>query len=139
MSANDSTLHIIKPKTGKPEITMAPLVDIVFLLLIFFMVTTVFPDNDGLVIEKPNSDNAAPMSKEHLVIKLDQQGIAYFKGHAVTTDDIKRLLSNELTVNPTLSVTVHADRRSTTESFVNIIDAAKAAGAKQLGIATDEK
>ena len=42
-------------------------------------------------------------------------------------------------VNPALSVTVHADRQATTESFINIIDAAKAAGAKQLGIATDEK
>ena len=139
MHANNSTLCTIKPKTGKPEITMAPLVDIVFLLLIFFMVTTVFPVNDGLVIEKPSSENTAPTDTEHLVIKLDQQGISYFKGHAVTTDDIKRLLRNEFTVTPTRSVTVHADQRATTESLINIIDAAKAAGAKQLGIATDEK
>ena len=139
MNVNGPMLNTIKPKTGKPEITMAPLVDIVFLLLIFFMVTTVFPDNDGLVIEKPRSENAATISKEHLVIKLDQQGIAYFKSHAVTTDDIKRLLRSEFTVNSTRSVTVHADRRATTESLINVIDAAKAAGAKQLGIATDEK
>lgn len=139
MNNDVSNLLAPKPKTGKPEITMAPLVDIVFLLLIFFMVTTVFPDNDGLIIEKPSSENAAPMTKQHVVIKLDQQGIAYVKGQAVTTDDIKRLLSTEILVNPTLSVTVHADRRATTESFINIVDAAKAAGAKQIGIATDEK
>lgn len=125
--------------TGKPEISMAPLVDIVFLLLIFFMVTTVFPDNDGLLIEKPSSENAAALSDEQIVIKLDQQGTAYIENQPVTTDDIKRLLALELEIRPHLTVTVYADRRATTESLINTIDAAKAGGARQLGIATDEK
>ncbi len=125
--------------TGKPEISMAPLVDIVFLLLIFFMVTTVFPENDGLLIEKPNSENAAALDNEHIIIKLDRQGIAYMEEQPVTTDDIERLLEIELTKKPRLAVTIHADRRATTESLIDVIDAAKAGGARQLGIATDEK
>ena len=125
--------------TGKPEISMAPLVDIVFLLLIFFMVTTVFPDNDGLLIEKPSSENAAALTDEQIIIKLDQQGIAYMEGRAVSMDDIKRILKAELGIKPQLAVTIHADRRATTESLINTIDAAKAGGAKQLGIAADEK
>jgi len=128
-----------KLNTGKPEISMAPLVDIVFLLLIFFMVTTVFPDNDGLLIEKPSSENGAALSDEQIVITLDQQGSAYIENQPVTTDDIERLLKAELAIKPQLAVTVHADRRATTESLINIIDAAKAGGARQLGIATDEK
>jgi len=137
------TTHDLDPiptlNTGNPDISMAPLVDIVFLLLIFFMVTTVFPENDGLVIEKPSSENAAALSNEQIIIKLNQQGIAYFENQPVTTNDIERLLQIELAINPQRSVTVHADRRATTESLINIIDAAKAGGAKQLGIATDEK
>ena len=125
--------------TGKPEISMAPLVDIVFLLLIFFMVTTVFPENDGLLIEKPDSENAAALDNKHIVIKLDRQGIAYLEERPVTTDDIKRLLKTELSNKPQLAVTIHADRRATTESLIGVIDAAKAGGAQQLGIATDEK
>ncbi len=125
--------------TGKPEISMAPLVDIVFLLLIFFMVTTVFPENDGLLIEKPDSENAAALDNEHLVIKIDRQGIAYMEERPVTVDDIKRLLKAELSIKPQLTVTIHADRRATTESLIDVIDAAKAGGARQLGIATDEK
>lgn len=125
--------------TGKPEISMAPLVDIVFLLLIFFMVTTIFPENDGLVIEKPSSESAAALSDEQIVIKLSHQGVAYLEDHPVTTDDIKRFLKTELIVKPHLMVTVHADRRATTEALIGIIDAAKAGGAKQLGIATDDK
>jgi len=125
--------------TGKPEISMAPLVDIVFLLLIFFMVTTVFPENDGLLIEKPDSENTAALDNEPLVIKLDRQGIAYIKEQPVTANDIRRLLETELSIKPQRAVTIHADRRATTESLINVIDAAKAGGARQLGIATDEK
>ena len=124
---------------GKPEISMAPLIDIVFLLLIFFMVTTVFPENDGLVIEKPTSENSAALLDEQIIITLDKYGDAYLKDHPVTTDDIKRVLRVELQSNSKLAVTVHADRRATTEALINIIDAAKAGGAKSLGIATDEK
>jgi len=125
--------------TGKPEISMAPLVDIVFLLLIFFMVTTVFPDNDGLLIEKPSSENSAALNNENLIIKLDRQGIAYMEERPVTADDIKRLLEIELASKPQLAVTIHADRRTTTESLIDVIDAAKSGGARKLGIATDEK
>lgn len=125
--------------TGKPEISMAPLVDIVFLLLIFFMVTTVFPENDGLLIEKPDSENAAALDNEHLVIKIDQQGVAYIDKRPVTSDDITRLLKIALASKSKKAVTIHADRRATTESLIDVIDAAKAGGAKQLGIATDEK
>ena len=125
--------------TGKPEISMAPLVDIVFLLLIFFMVTTVFPENDGLLIEKPDSENAAPLDSDHVIVMLDRQGIAYINERPVTMDDIKRILEIELTAKPQLAVTIHADRRVTTEVLVDVIDAAKAGGARKLGIATDEK
>ncbi|MEE9494668.1 MAG: biopolymer transporter ExbD [Gammaproteobacteria bacterium] len=125
--------------SGKPEISMAPLVDIVFLLLIFFMVTTVFPENDGLLIEKPESENAATLSGEQMIIKIDQQGTAYIEGNQVTTQDIERILKTDLQAKPQLVVTVQADRRTTTEVLISIIDAAKAGGAKTLGIATHEK
>lgn len=135
----DELCPIPRLNTGKPDISMAPLVDIVFLLLIFFMVTTVFPDDDGLLIEKPGSENAAALTDEQLVIKLDQQGVAYVEGQPVNTDDIERILKTEMFVRPQLAVTVHADRRATTEALINVIDAAKAGGAAQLGIAVDEK
>ncbi len=135
----DELRSVPRINTGKPEISMAPLVDIVFLLLIFFMVTTVFPDNDGLLIEKPRSENAAGLNNDRIIIKLDWQGIAYLENMPVTTDDIKRQLEIEAANKPQLAVTVYADRRATTESLIDVIDAAKAGGARQLGIATDEK
>jgi len=138
MNHNNSS-HTGKLNLGNPEISMAPLVDIIFLLLVFFMVTTVFPENNGLLIEKPNSENAATLPSEPIIIKLDRLGIAYLKDRPVTLEDITRLLKTESGSKPQLTVTVYADRRSTTASLINVIDAAKAGGATQLGIATDEK
>ena len=118
---------------------MAPLVDIVFLLLIFFMVTTIFPDNEGLVIEKPASENAAPLESDNIILKLDQHGAVYFKNRKVDLSELKQLLKSELAGKPDNSILLHADRRSTTEILVQVIDICKAAGALHLGIATDEK
>jgi len=133
------SLIIPELKIGKPEITMAPLIDIVFLLLIFFMVTTVFPENDGIVIEKPVSKNTARLQDKSMVLKLDANGQIYFNDIVVTLKDIKRLVAREININNNVSVIVHADKNSTTEQLIKVIDSAKSGGASQLGIATDEK
>ncbi|MCF6236572.1 MAG: biopolymer transporter ExbD [Gammaproteobacteria bacterium] len=132
-------LNIPLPDTGKPEITMAPLIDIVFLLLIFFMVTTVFPEDDGLMISIPASTHAAELSDENILLKIDKTGQVYYKNSAVTLDDVKRIVSDELAMRPDAPVILHADKLTTTESLINVIDVSKSAGAKGLAIATDEK
>lgn len=134
-----NAINIPDLEMGNPEITMAPLVDIVFLLLIFFTVTTVFPENEGLVIEKPASDNTAKISKKNIVVKLNNNGSIYFRNMKVNLSDIKRLLKEEIAVNPDATIMVHADKQCTMQSLIDVIDAAKAGGAKQLGIATNDK
>ena len=132
-----SELEIPQLNTGKPEISMAPLIDVVFLLLIFFMVTTVFPDQ-GIMIEKPESQQRSRLPDNHLILKLDQQNRIFFKNSSVTIDDIQRLLETEVNLNPDVSVVIKADKRSTTGILIQLIDAAKSSGARLLGIATDE-
>ncbi len=131
-------LDIPELETGKPEVSMAPLIDIVFLLLIFFMVTTVFPDQ-GLVIEKPASEHAAQLPNQHRVLKLDQHGQVYYRNSKVSIDDVRRLLAADVILQPELSVVINADRRATTGTLIELIDAAKASGARLLGLATDDK
>ncbi len=133
-----SDLEIPRLNTGKPEISMAPLIDVVFLLLIFFMVTTVFPDQ-GIVIEKPESEQRSRLPDNHLILKLDENNRIYFKNSSVTVDEIQRLLETEVKLNPGVSVVIKADKRSTTGILIQLIDAAKTSGARLLGIATDDK
>lgn len=124
---------------GKPEITMAPLVDVVFLLLIFFMVTTVFPQNEGLVIEKPASENAVRVDDEPLKVQLDQNGRLYYDERAASLEDIERLLKEDLQGREDGAVLIEADQGSTTRDLVALIDAIKRSGADSVGLATDAK
>ncbi|MBU0730005.1 MAG: biopolymer transporter ExbD [Proteobacteria bacterium] len=118
---------------------MAPLIDIVFLLLIFFMVTTVFPEQSGLQIEKPESEHSAQLTNNHFVVTVDQRGEVFFKEKRITMEDLKRLLKETLQFHPDNMVLIKADRRSTTEALIRVMDAGKSCGAKKIGIATDDK
>ncbi len=121
-----------------PEIGMAPLIDVVFLLLIFFMVTTVFPD-EGIIIDKPGAEQTSRLIDNKLIITINQLGDVYYKKQALNLDDIKRLVADEIVINPDVAVIINVDKRALTERLVYVIDVAKSSGAEKIGIATDSK
>ena len=123
--------------TGKPDISMAPLIDVVFLLLIFFMVTTVFPENRGLVIEKPESKVSEPLAMKKMTFVISQQGKVEFKDNEIDAKDIERLVREQLIAAPDTAVLLQIDKRASTEVFIKVLDACKSGGAKQVGIATN--
>ena len=125
-------------EAGKPEISMAPLIDVVFLLLIFFMVTTVFPENRGLVIEKPETQQSEALSMKKITFLISKEGDIRFKDKFVNVKDIKRLVKEQLATAPDTAVLLRVDKRASTEIFIKALDACKAGGAKQVGIATDK-
>jgi len=142
--ANKQINPITPPQmdAGKPEITMAPLIDVVFLLLIFFMVTTVFPENRGLVIEKPETKVSEPLAMKKMTFTVSKEGKIEFQTRQINANDIERLVREQLNATPDTAVLLQVDRRAATEVFIRVLDACKAGGAKQVGIATnaiDEK
>jgi len=122
---------------GKAEITMAPLIDVVFLLLIFFMVTTVFPENRGFVIERPESKHSEPLVMKKIVFTITKEGEVVFDNNPVSTDDVERLVREQLRAAQDTAVLLRVDRRATTEILIKVMDSCKLGGAKQVGIATD--
>ena len=130
-------IAVPKLNAGKPEITMAPLIDIVFLLLIFFMVTTVFPENRGLVIEKPESEHSQPLVMKKMTFLVTDKGDIAFQDQKVTAEDVQRLVREQLETAPDTAVLLRVDKRATTEVLIKVMDACKLGGAKQVGIATD--
>jgi biopolymer transport protein ExbD len=131
-----SPVRVPSIKSGKPEIGMAPLIDVVFLLLIFFMVTTVFPENRGFVIEKPQSEHSEQLKLKKLTFTVDQSGQVQFQDTLIVIGDIKRLVQEQLTVAPDTAVMLQVDRRATTETLIKVMDACKLGGANRVAIAT---
>ena len=130
---------IISPQldTGEPEISMAPLIDVVFLLLIFFMVTTVFPENRGLVIEKPETKVSEPLAMKKITFVVSFEGKVEYQNKEIDTGDIERLVRNKLSTAPDTAVLLQVDKRANTGVFIKVLDACKSGGAKQVGIATN--
>ncbi|MDH5300822.1 MAG: biopolymer transporter ExbD [Gammaproteobacteria bacterium] len=124
-------------QAGNPEISMAPLIDVVFLLLIFFMVTTVFPENRGLVITPPESQAAEQLAMKKMTFFVAANGEVEFKGSIINVADIRRIVTEQLAAAPDTAVLVQIDKAASTEVFVSVLDACKLAGAKQVGIATN--
>lgn len=137
-AGKSARLRIPELQCGQPEIGMAPLIDVVFLLIIFFVVTTVFPDQNGIRIEKPASDQATALPKSPFTVTLDAQDQIYFKEQPVTVDKLSVLLEQEPQTTEPHSVLVQADRRATAQGLIRVIDACKRAGIEQVAVATAE-
>jgi biopolymer transport protein ExbD len=123
-------------KTRQPEITMAPLIDIVFLLLIFFMVTTVFPENRGFIIEKPESEHSEQLKLKKITFTVNHAGEIQFQEKQITPEDVKRLVREQIRAAPDTSVLLQVDRRAQTQYLIKVMDACKLGGANRVGIAT---
>ena len=122
---------------GTPEITMAPLIDVVFLLLIFFMVTTVFPDNRGMEIEKPESEFSEALQMKRVLFELFKDGSVMYKNKSIELTDVTRLVKEQLAAAPDTAVMLKVDKDATTQSLISLMDACKSAGAKRVGIASE--
>ena len=116
---------------------MAPLIDVVFLLLIFFMATTIFPDNQGLIIERPAAAATEPLHGKQLRFTVDEHGTIFHQNSEITTAGATQLVRQQLADIPESTVLLEVDRRAATEALIRIMDACKQGGAQQIGIVTD--
>ncbi len=136
MADDESVIRAPALDAGTPEISMAPLIDVVFLLLIFFMVTTVFPDNRALIIEKPESQQSQSIDQARIEFVVDKAGGIFYQDKTLTANDVKRLIKEQLGSHADASVLLKVDRKTPTQELIRVMDACKAGGASRVGIAT---
>jgi biopolymer transport protein ExbD len=116
------------------DVNMSPLIDCVFLLLIFFIVTTVFVEETGVEIQKPQAASAQDLAKESILIALTEDGRVMYGGRDIGVGGVRGVVARQLREREA-PVIILSDARATTAPLVDIIDEAKLAGAKQVSIA----
>ena len=130
-----------RKKLKRPEedaqIDMTPMLDIVFIMLIFFIVTASFVKESGITVEKPFADTAIKRDKANIFIGIDNRGDIYMLKNKVDKDAVKAGLEDMLLENPESTVVIQADARADSGVLLNVLDAAKAAGVKNLSVAAD--
>jgi biopolymer transport protein ExbD len=131
-----------KKKTSKIEelqIDMTPMIDVVFQLLIFFMVTTVFAVQSGLKVDLPEASTSDAPPEKDLSITISEKGEMDLNGTMVTLDDLEDQLRIQKDIFGSKVLIIKADNKSRHGVVVQVMDAAKIVGIEQLAIATDEK
>ncbi len=116
-------------------IDMSPLMDCVFILLIFFIVTTTFVDETGVEVDKPQAASASQLEKNSILIALTGKGEVVYGGRNIGVGGVRSLVQRMLRQED-LPVIIQADQVSPSGLLVRIIDEAKLAGAIKVSVAT---
>jgi len=118
------------------EVDISPLIDMVFILLIFFMVTTTFVKDMNLEINRPSASSASPASSKALRVYVDKAGDVYIDEQPVKIWVVQSIMRDALKYNTEKSVLVVIDEGVEAGKLVNVVDQIKLAGAKDVGVAT---
>ena len=125
-------------KRGLTEINLTPLIDVVFILLIFFLITSTFVQNPGIEVQLPKASSAPPTSDQSsLVITVTDQGRIIHHGEAVGLDELKSRLEGLHAKSPDQLVIVQADQATQHGQVVEVMDLARTVGFSMLAIATE--
>lgn len=120
------------------EINMAPLIDMIFILLIFFIVTASFTREAGVDVQRPGAESAEQQNRPSFQIGITELGELYVEGKTVDLRSIRGRVAAFLAASPEGAVLVVADRNSRTDAVIRVIDQCRLAGATNVGIAAQK-
>ena len=128
----------VKTRT-RPTIHLTALIDIVFLLLIFFLLASTFVEQVGLNIEIPEVESEGEGLLPELVVQIDEDGKVFIDDINVNVRQLTTVLKMRIQSMGKDTVVIHADRRSQYDNVAQAIDAAKLAGARHIVLVTRQK
>jgi biopolymer transport protein ExbD len=115
-------------------IEMAPLIDMVFILLIFYIVSTSFVQDAGVLVNRPESRSARPVITKHVLVAITKTGTVHVTGRTIAPDESEPIADALKSMGAT-SVVIQADRDVPTALLLRVLDTCKAAGAETVNVA----
>ena len=124
-------------ESGEMELT--PLIDCVFLLLIFFMVTTVFQEPYRLKVFLPEAEEAAMIEEKKLVATIDRAGVMEVNRHPVTMESVEGVLAREKEGVRVVTLIIRTDKETRHGLVLDLMETAKRIGIEKIVLATEKK
>jgi len=121
---------------GLKQIDIAPLIDIVFQLLIFFMLTSSFVMQPGIKVNLPKAVTSEVVTAENIEILVSAENVTYLNGEVVTSQELKKTLREAAKRNQ--AILIKSDKRASLGRVVEIWDTARELGITQINIATNQ-
>jgi biopolymer transport protein ExbD len=120
-------------------INMTPMLDVVFIMLIFFIVTSSFIKEAGITVIKPQAETAKPKQRTSMLIAINKANEVWIDRKKVDKDSVRPVIAKVYSENPKGSVVVQADRDSNAETVMFVMEAARDVGVDDIAIAALEK
>lgn len=121
------------------EIDLTPMLDVVFIMLIFFIVTAVFIKEPGVQVNRPITDQREQVKNQNVLIAIDAKNQIWIDRKKVDERAVKTVIERIQADNPLGAVVIQADGNSNAGTYALVWDAAKDAGVIDIHIATDPK
>jgi len=130
---------IRKHNDDEAEVDMTPMLDIVFIMLIFFIVTTSFVKESGIELSRPSNAPDKPEDSKStipILFVIDQNDVITLEGREIDFRAVGANVERKKAKNPKSAVIINAHPDASTDILVKVVDAARAAGVKQVNVAT---
>lgn len=120
------------------EINMTPMLDVVFIMLIFFIVTASFVKEAGIDVNRPEAATAVKKERANILVAISDKGEIWINKRQIDVRALQANIERLKAENPQGSVVIQADKKATTDTLIKVMDAARAAGVFDVSIAAQE-
>lgn len=130
--------QMLQDQDEKEEIDMTPMLDVVFILLIFFIVTASFVKEAGIDVNRPEAATAVKKERANILVAISDKGDIWINKRKVDIRSVQANIERLKAENPQGTVVIQADKKSTTDTLIKVMDSARAAGVYDVSIAAKE-
>jgi biopolymer transport protein ExbD len=119
-------------------IDMTPMLDVVFIMLIFFIVTASFVKEAGIDVNRPEAATAVKKDRANILIAITDKGEIWINKRRIDVRAVQANIERLHAENPQGTVVIQADKKATTDTLIKVMDASRAAGVFDVSIAAQE-
>lgn len=119
-------------------IDLTPMLDVVFIMLIFFIVTASFVKESGIDVNRPEAATAVKKERANILIAITEKNEVWMNKRRVDIRAVQANIERLHAENPQGTVVIQSDKKATTETLIKVMDASRAAGVFDVSIAADE-
>lgn len=129
----------IRSDEDNNNIDLTPMLDVIFIMLIFFIVTTSFVKESGIEVDRPKAATSEQKPKATIIVSIDANGLVWLDKRQIDINSVSANIERLKATNTQNSVIIAADINSNTGDVVTVMDQIRSAGIKNISISTKEK
>jgi biopolymer transport protein ExbD len=120
------------------SIDITPMLDVVFIMLIFFIVTATFIKESGIDVDKPSAATAVVQEKASILVAIDAENNIWINRRQVDIRSVRSIVERLHAENPKGTLVIQADKESKNDTLVQVMDASRRAGVYDIALAANE-